>query len=122
MRQMSWREAAEYTSNHNSLNNIVFVIFSDRGCGTCSKFKEDISEFESEEFEVIDVQDGTTMPFPVAQYPTCYVFIPNNPGVMPMIKVGAAPKHVIESDVKVQLEALRTHKDYFKVIEEWAQL
>lgn len=121
MKELTWKEATDYVANYNELNKIVFVIFSDPTCGQCNQLKDDIAEFENDYFEVIVVYDGHELTFPMPQYPTCYSFIPKMEGHNPLIKVGGAPKEILESDIKVQLEAFKTKKNYYKVIEEWAQ-
>jgi thiol-disulfide isomerase/thioredoxin len=116
MKKMSWVDAEKYVSHYNELNKIIFVLFTDPNCDACKQIKDSIDGLEDEDFEIIEVDDGKTMTFPMVSLPASYIFIPGIPTQMPLIKVGVAPSDILKNDIDMQKEAFRTQTDYYEVV------
>lgn len=93
-------------------------MFTDPDCEVCNEFIPKLVNLENPWYKVVIVNDGRDMPFPPTFYPVGYVYIPNSPSKMPMIRQGNAPIDIMLKDSALQIDAMKQGRDYLELKEE----
>lgn len=115
MESISWKEAFNIALDYKKLNKVTLFMFTDKDCPVCNEFVPGLVELENDYYQVFLIEDGRTMPFPLTSYPVGYVYIPNVPTEMPLLRIGNAPMHLILEDANIQINAMLTGQDYDRV-------
>lgn len=115
MKHVSWREAFDVGVNYQHENKVTLIMFVDESCDVCNEFVPKLATIENDQYQVLLVSDGHSMPFTPTSYPTGYVFIPNCPTQMPLQRLGGAPIDVLLADSRKQIEAFVTGCDYYDI-------
>jgi thiol-disulfide isomerase/thioredoxin len=115
MKTISWKEAHEIALNYKEQDKVTLIMFTDENCSVCNEFVPTLPKLENEHYQVLIVEDGKDMPFPINSTPLGFVYIPNCPTKMPLTRAGNAPIEIMKGDALYQIEAFLTKKDYYEV-------
>lgn len=119
MKNISWVDAFDIALNYEAENKVTLFMFVDEDCPVCNEFIPTLEELENEDYQVLIVSDGRTMPFTLTSYPMGYVYIPNCPTKMPLQRIGNAPIEAMEIDQRLQVKAMKEGLDYVKVRDDY---
>lgn len=121
MKTISWVDAFDLALNYEAENKVTLFMFIDEDCPVCNEFVPTLEELENEDYQVILVDDGKTMPFTLTSYPMGYVYIPNCPTQMPLQRIGNAPVEMMKIDSNLQIQSMKEGRDYVEVRDAYKQ-
>jgi hypothetical protein len=115
MQTITFKEAMDVL--YEIPTNIKMFMFADPLCEICNDFKYELDKFSCDEIEIYVIQNQDGNPFPITEYPSTFVHMPNTP-VLPRVGSGGTAEDM-EEDMNLLKEALRDGRDYLDVREDY---